>query len=912
MQRSFHFGEIGPTLFGGADPRVYQNALAGCRNFIVMKHGGLANRSGLEFIAEVKDSSLKTWLFPFIFSDDDAYLIEVGHEYFRLFYDGEVVTVGTADAWTDTTPYLQGEVVSHSGDNYYCIADHTSASALDEPGAGSAWEDAWYLLTDDILEIPTPYQTEDLELLQWKQDGDLLTLTRRGYQPRELVRLADRWLLRAVSTAPSIDAPEMDSLDSLDDSSGSGGLLHYRYVVTAIKRETYEESLPSAPFEVAIHAEPTPDNPNIIAWEPVTGAVEYRVYLDAADNGTWGFVGIAGTTLFNDIGYPPNMAITPPIERILFEESGEEPACSTTYQQRRVFASSENQKQTAWTSRTGFLKNFSIRSPIQDDDAVTFTIFGRRMAEIRHVVEVGRLVLLTASGEHVCFGDAEGVLKPGAINQKQMSHYGSEWVMPVVVGNAIVFAQARAKAVRDLEFSDTVDGLQGKDLTLYAPHLLELETVERMDYQQNPHSIVWCVRSDGVLLGLTYLRDLQTFGWHRHDTVGGVFEEVRVIPGNKPMPPDVAVEPDESSEPSGPIGLAFGLGSAELWLLVPNTLTWVQLAIGTWTYDETSCLYFSPHDNSLFAAVYNSAAGNIALFQSDPDLTAVSAFTDQLVPSTTGRRFINSIVDTEDNRYLGLMTTGGQAENFLTSTKLLPTVWDTVPLPGGVATVYGVTALRPTGGANDEMLVALRVADYSDVRMYLWNSSTGYTDLSFPAAADCDWITFIEPTDDPDLYLVGNLMTGGFSSGIRPRLWTLKVSTGTWTVVGSSWSLNNASQGGAVWRARISGDVISAVVGWGISPRLEVWQASWTAGIVGSWSPIATGSIPFGNGTFYFLGDLDYDADGNLYAGIGGPIAGLGDGWKYDSGIWTQVGGDGLNGSWATNSSANCVIRCGT
>jgi len=356
--------------------------------------------------------------------------------------------------------------------------------------------------------------------------------------------------------------------------------------------------------------------------------------------------------------------------------------------------------------------------------------------------------------------------------------------------------------------------------------------------------------------------------------------------------------------------LAFGLDAAKLWLLSPAGLTWTQIT-GSWSYDATSCLYFSPYDNSLFMGM-NSGTGTIALYQSAPHLTTSSTFTNQLVPSTSGRRFINSVVDTRENRYVGIMTTTGQSSNFLTSAKSSPHSWNTVALPGGVASVFGVTALRPTGGANDELLVALRVADYSDVRLYKWNSSTGYTNLSFPDPTNCDWITFIEPTDDPDLYLVGNLMTGGFSSSIRPRVWTLRVSTGTWTMVGQPWSLNNASQGGAVWRARISGSVITAIVGWGVGPRpVEVWQASWSAGSVGSWSQIATGNGTFGGSSTLYLGDIVYDRDGNLYAGVGGPTDGQGEVWRYASGVWTKVGGDGVNGSWASNANANCAMACG-
>ena len=57
-----------------------------------------------------------------------------------------------------------------------------------------------------------------------------------------------------------------------------------------------------------------------------------------------------------------------------------------------------------------------------------------------------------------------------------------------------------------------------------------------MAYQEEPNSIVWCVRADGQLLGFTYQREQQVTAWHRH-IFGGSFgsgnavcESVEVLP----------------------------------------------------------------------------------------------------------------------------------------------------------------------------------------------------------------------------------------------------------------------------------------------------------------------------------------------------------------------------------------------
>jgi hypothetical protein len=49
-------------------------------------------------------------------------------------------------------------------------------------------------------------------------------------------------------------------------------------------------------------------------------------------------------------------------------------------------------------------------------------------------------------------------------------------------------------------------------------------------FQQHPFGIVWAVRNDGELLGLTYLREQQIAGWHHHDTALGLFKSVCCVP----------------------------------------------------------------------------------------------------------------------------------------------------------------------------------------------------------------------------------------------------------------------------------------------------------------------------------------------------------------------------------------------
>lgn len=474
IQRSFAGGEVSPSMYARADQVKYATGLRQCRNFMVMRHGGATNRPGLKFIAEVKDSSKTVRLIKFVFNASQTYILEFGDEYMRVIKDG---------------------VQLESGGSPY--------------------------------EISTPYAEEHLSELQYVQSGDIVTIVHPNYAPRQLARTGDTsWTLSSITFEPSISAPTISSVTP----QGTAGSTTYNYQVTSVKEETYEESYASSTGNTSTgNADLDKTNYNEITIGAVSGALEYNVYRE--QNGVYGFIGIArpsgGSIKFKDIGYEVDTSDTPPSARNPF--SSDYPSTATYFQQRLVLANTDAEPEKVWASRTGDFKNFTISSPLQDDDAVTFTIVGRQVNEVRHLVEIGRLVALTSGGEWTIEGDAAGILQPTAINLKQQGYNGANRLKPIIVGNNVLYVQARGSVVRDLRYQFESDGYAGQDLTVFASHFFDGYTLDDWDFQQIPNSIVWVVRSDGTLLGLTYLPEHNLWGWHRHDT-DGAFENVCTIP----------------------------------------------------------------------------------------------------------------------------------------------------------------------------------------------------------------------------------------------------------------------------------------------------------------------------------------------------------------------------------------------
>lgn len=528
IQRTFAGGELAPALTARADLVKYTTGLRRCRNFLVLRSGGVANRAGTRFVAECKTSSIAVQLHRFISAvAGESLLLEAGSGYIRFFKNGGPVTVSAVPAYSGATQYVIGDLVSDAGVNYYCVQD-TIGNA--PPNATF-----WYAMPSNLLELPSPFSSTG-----WMgvQSGNVITMTARSgnVAPYELIYASlTSWVIRRIDTKPSIDAPT----GVVGTATATPGTLTFAYQVTAGAADSYEESLSSGVASVPLTSEATIEEPVQLTWTPVPGAAEYYIYKDPYGNGTFGFIGtttctdaVAGTpSLFNDAGFSPDLAVTPPLPRDLFNTAGEHPRVSGFHQQRRLLANTDNNPDAAYGSRTGFIRNFSVSSPLQDDDAISFKIAGNQHNPIRHLLGLKTLIMMTDAGAWNV-GQRLVPLTPSNLPADQEAYSGvAAWPPPVIVGNAAIYVQARGTILRDLQFDQQVEGLAGRDLTIFASHLFDGYTIDSLAFQEVPHSTVWACRSDGTLLGLTYLREQEMWGWHRHDTVAeGRFEHVQVVP----------------------------------------------------------------------------------------------------------------------------------------------------------------------------------------------------------------------------------------------------------------------------------------------------------------------------------------------------------------------------------------------
>ena len=478
LQPTFAAGELSPSASARTDIARYYTGLKLCRNFMVMPYGGVRNRPGTKFVCEVKDSTKRCRLIPFQFNDVQTYILAFGDLNMRVIKDGGEVTISTVG-----------------------------------PTFGQPFE------------LALPYTQNDLDLLNYTQSADVMTFAQPSYKPRELSRLGhDNWTTAEINLAPRIAAPATATAVA---GGGTAATQTWRYQITAVLDDgnTLDESLPATTNPVTVHMDVAS---SVITWAAVTGATYYIVYKDNAGAGIYGFIGRATGTTFSDSNATAVKTDTPPNGNDPFVGAGNYPGAVGYYQQRLVFAGSNLNPQTVWMSKTGLFKNFGYSIPSKDDDSITFTIASREVNRMRHLLGLRKLLGLTSGGEWT-FSGADTGLTAKTVQASQEGYDGSAIVQPVVVGNSAVYVQARGSRVSSFGYSINADGFASDDLTLFSAHLFRGKELTNVAYQKIPDSIVWYVRDDGVLLGMTYLPEQQLVGWHWHDTDGFV-ESIACVP----------------------------------------------------------------------------------------------------------------------------------------------------------------------------------------------------------------------------------------------------------------------------------------------------------------------------------------------------------------------------------------------
>ncbi|MDH0639093.1 hypothetical protein N5D52_19335 [Pseudomonas sp. GD03860] len=514
-QTNFTAGELSPRMLGRTDIARYQNGAEIMENCWPVVHGGGVRRYGTLHCNPCKYPDRKTILIPYVFNTLQAYMIEFGDLYVRIhFPDG-----------------------SYSG-----------------------------------VELVSPYGQTLLGQLEYVQGADTMFIFHNGVEINRLRRITNtEW---SLAPAPFVTKPFAErgidvatAMTLSDPSVGAGRTLTSAamiFLASDVGREVWSGSGVAkitavtsgtvATVEV-LNAFPSATRPSwslkgspqaantLGAATPVGAIVTMTLATDgwrAADVGK--FVKINGglleitiytspTVVSGVIRSAPTSATASPanawsLEASVWNPVDGYPGTGTLFEQRLHTGGSPNFPQTIWASKTGESLNFELGT--KDDDATSFTVSSDQINPILHLSQVKTLVALTYGGEFTITGGIEKPITPTNIQVKNQSVYGCNRVRPIRIGNELYFVQRAGRKLRAMAYKYDSDAYGSPDMSVLSEHATKSGVVS-MAYQQEPESILFAARSDGVLATMTVDRDQDVVGWARQIT-DGAFESVAAIP----------------------------------------------------------------------------------------------------------------------------------------------------------------------------------------------------------------------------------------------------------------------------------------------------------------------------------------------------------------------------------------------
>ena len=535
-----------------------------------------------------------------------------------------------------------------------------------------------------VYTVASPYLTAELFELQVAQSNDVMYIVHKNHAPRKLTRTDHTaWTLTEVDfeLGPLMD--ENNTTTTLSSNGVSGSVTITASAVTGINNDTGFQTADvgrlikiydgyakitarNSTTEVVATVQPNEKlraellpvyvagTISFVEGDPSSTAAEHndRIVDTAKEFIDQGFaigqkITISGTSSNNKtvliVAVTEDTILTAPSDDLAAESASSGntltgaleatdrwslgafsaqtgyPATVCFYEERLVFAGTTEQPQTIFFSESGGFEQFSEGA--DDGDAMRYTIASQQVNIIRYLQPLRVLVVGTTGGEFAASSSATGEpLTPTNVQIKRQTTYGASEVSPIQSGNAVLFLQRAKRKIRELVYNFDVDGYIAPDMTILAEHISE-GGFNDMDIQQEPDNIIWAVRADGQLCGLTYRREEQVVAWHRH-LIGGTFTGAHGTYASKTY--DHAIVESVASIPSD-------LDEDDLYIVVKRTINSVtkryieKLAPLDFGDDVSDAIFV---DSSLsFEGVANTLNGAINTTATTVTLTASSAFT---------------------------------------------------------------------------------------------------------------------------------------------------------------------------------------------------------------------------------------------------------------------------------------------
>lgn len=562
---SFSKGELSPRLKGRTDFEGYFNGCDTLLNMVVLQQGGATRRPGTVYSALTKSQTLDAKLIRFQFSVTQAYMLEFGNLYMRVYKDDFPVlnALTITGAANNGVGLIRLTVASTAG--LYSLNTATVANVGGVPNATGTWIITVISATtfdlvgstfaglytaggtaSVIVEVPTPWSDTQVFDLGHTQSADRLYLAHPLIQPRTITRTAHtNWV---ISLFASEDGPYLSAnrtATTLTLGAVAGATTITASGIVGINGDTGFAATDVGRIVRFAGAA-------VFAWLKIT-AFTSTVVVNATVQAA---IPNGATTPADAIGPSTTWALG------AWGDTTGWPWLVSFFQQRLMFAGTNNQPGRVDGSQINDFTNFAPSKSdgtVLDTSAVSWIIANDEVNAPRWMSSAGsattpQLAIGNDGAEEVLqAGGSAQALTPTSVQAYRETNIGAHQGSAVVkVNKAILFAGFAGRKIHEWKFTWQTNGYEGADLAVLSEHLTRTG-IHDIAFQKRPNGVVWMIRHDGNLVGMTYLQEQSITGWHQH-TLGGDYY------GGPPVVISIATMPSTDNLYD------------ELWLIVKRTI----------------------------------------------------------------------------------------------------------------------------------------------------------------------------------------------------------------------------------------------------------------------------------------------------------------------------------------------------
>ncbi len=486
-QNSFQYGEISGNTVMRTDSPIYAASAQSLENMIVLPEGAVKKRHGTKFIYKNTQANKKLHLAPFIFDDNEEYLIGIGEGYifcWRLLTDGTITLVSTitADTSSNALPfdedYLQQYNTAQYGDVMFIChplfaprmltrtsltSFELSVFSFDTDYSGentkqpySVFHPSNVTLTCNSTSAGLTNVTVTTSTHYFKTDGSHVGVTLRHNGCELLITNVGSTMAVNVTIIKTLKQ-RLSVLNPLRTRDGSNKveITHLNHGLSQGASVTISDAVAVGGLN-ASHINGTRSINEII--DDNTYIVLAATNANTSEDGG-GFVSITSG------------AATRNWDEQSFSAVRGYPAAVTFHENRLCFGGTIAEPDTIWMSSLGRFFNFDL-GDANDTDAINLVAATGDVNEIRYMRSNRDLQIFTLSDELYVPTYLNQVITPTNAQIRKQTPFGSEFVLPTSIDGATIFVERGGRAVREYIYSDSEDAYISTAVSTVATHLI--------------------------------------------------------------------------------------------------------------------------------------------------------------------------------------------------------------------------------------------------------------------------------------------------------------------------------------------------------------------------------------------------------------------------------------------------------